>query len=68
MVTVDPRDDVFLRFLTESIRSTDSEWMLAAVTASTIAIHNGAHIVRVHEVEAVAQAARLADHLFELEG
>ena len=56
------------RFLTESIRSTDSEWMLAAVTASTIAIHNGAHIVRVHEVEAVAQAARLADHLFELEG
>jgi len=56
------------RFLTESIRATDSEWMLAAVTASTIAIHNGAHIVRVHEVEAVAQAAKLADHLFELEG
>jgi len=56
------------RFMTESVRSTDSEWTLAAVSASTIAILGGAHIVRVHEVGAVAQAAKVADQVFELEG
>ncbi len=55
------------RFMTDTVRSTDSEWTLAAVTVSTIAILAGAHIVRVHEVEAVAQAVRVADHLFEPE-
>jgi dihydropteroate synthase len=55
------------RFMTETVRSTDSEWTLAAVAVATIAIVAGAHIVRVHEVEAVAQAARVADQLFKLE-
>ena len=55
------------RFMTESVRATDSEWSLAAVAASTIAIYGGAHILRVHEVEAVAQAAKLTDRVFELD-
>ena len=55
------------RFMTESVRASDTEWTLAAVALSTIAIYGGAHIVRVHEVEAVAQAAKAADRVFELE-
>ena len=55
------------RFMTESVRASDAEWTLAAVALSTIAIYGGAHIVRVHEVEAVAQAAKAADRVFELE-
>ena len=55
------------RFMTESVRACDEEWTLAAVALSTIAIYGGAHIVRVHEVEAVAQAAKAADRVFELE-
>ncbi|MDA1316034.1 MAG: dihydropteroate synthase [Acidobacteria bacterium] len=54
------------RFMIESVKSPDSEWTLAAVAVATIAIVNGAHIVRVHEVEAVAQAARVADQMFGL--
>ena len=55
------------RFMTESVRASDAEWTLAAVALSTIAIYGGAHIVRVHEVQAVAQAAKAADRVFELE-
>lgn len=55
------------RFMTESVRASDAEWTLAAVALSTIAIYGGAHIVRVHEVKAVAQAAKAADRVFELE-
>jgi len=55
------------RFMTESVRASNAEWTLAAVALSTIAIYGGAHIVRVHEVEAVAQAAKAADRVFELE-
>lgn len=55
------------RFMTESVRAGDAEWTLAAVALSTIAIYGGAHIVRVHEVDAVAQAAKAADRVFELE-
>ena len=55
------------RFMTESVRASDAEWTLAAVALSTIAIYGGAHIVRVHEVEAVAQAAKAVDRVFELE-
>lgn len=55
------------RFMTESVRASDAEWTLAAAALSTIAIYGGAHIVRVHEVEAVAQAAKAADRVFELE-
>lgn len=55
------------RFMTESVRASDAEWTLAAAALSTIAIYGGAHIVRVHEVEAVAQAAKVADRVFELE-
>ena len=55
------------RFMTDSVRATDPEWTLAAAAVSTIAIYGGAHIVRVHEVEAVAQAAKAADRVFELE-
>jgi dihydropteroate synthase len=54
------------RFMIESVKSPDSEWTLAAVAVSTIAIVNGAHILRVHEVEAVAQAAKVADQMFGL--
>ncbi len=55
------------RFMTESVRASDAEWTLAAVALSTIAIYGGAHIIRVHEVQAVAQAAKAADRVFELE-
>ena len=55
------------RFMTESVRASNAEWTLAAVALSTIVIYGGAHIVRVHEVEAVAQAAKAADRVFELE-
>ena len=55
------------RFMTESVRASDAVWTLAAVALSTIAIYGGAHIVRVHEVQAVAQAAKAADRVFELE-
>lgn len=55
------------RFMTDSVRATESEWSLAAVAASTITIYGGAHILRVHEVEAVAQAAKFADRFFDLE-
>ena len=55
------------RFMTETVRASDGEWTLAAAALSTIAIYGGAHIVRVHEVEAVAQAAKAADRVFELE-
>lgn len=55
------------RFMTESVRASDAEWTLAAVALSTIAIYGGAHIIRVHEVQAVAHAAKAADRVFELE-
>ena len=55
------------RFMTGSVRATDREWTLAAAALSTIAIYGGAHIVRVHEVEAVSQAAKAVDRVFELE-
>ncbi|MCY4587466.1 MAG: dihydropteroate synthase [Bryobacterales bacterium] len=55
------------RFMTETVRASDAEWTLAAAALSTIAIYGGAHIVRVHEVEAVAQATKAADRVFELE-
>jgi dihydropteroate synthase len=55
-------------FLTETIRASEDNWLHAACAAATLAICGGAHILRVHEVAAIAQVARTTDHIYELDG
>ena len=55
-------------FLTGTVRAKPSDWVHAAAAAATLAILGGAHILRVHEVNAIAQVARTADHVYEVEG
>lgn len=55
-------------FLTDSIRAPESEWLFATAAAVTMAIGEGAHIVRVDEVSHMAQVAKAADRVFEAAG
>lgn len=52
-------------FLTESVRAPEAAWLFGAAAAVTVAICAGAHIVRVHEVEAMSQVRKVADRVFE---
>ena len=55
-------------FLTGSVRATESDRLYGAAAASTLAILGGAHILRVHEVAAIAQVARTTDQVYEIGG
>ncbi len=55
-------------FLTGTVRAKESDRLYGAAAASTLAILGGAHILRVHEVAAIAQVARTTDHVYEITG
>lgn len=50
-----------LPFLTDSVKASAKEWEMAAAVAVTAAVHGGAHLIRVREVEGLAAVARAAD-------
>lgn len=52
-------------FLTETVRASEHERSVAAVTALTAAVGGGAHIIRVERVEEMVLAARAADRYLE---
>jgi dihydropteroate synthase len=53
-------------FLAESVRAPESHWLFGATAAVTVAIYNGAHIVRVHDVEPIAHVVQVADRFHDL--
>ena len=55
-------------FLTGTVRAKESDRLYGAAAASTLAILGGAHILRVHEVAAIAQVARTTDQVYEITG
>ena len=55
-------------FLTGTVRAKESDRLYGAAAASTLAILGGTHILRVHEVAAIAQVARTTDHVYEITG
>ena len=55
-------------FLTGTVRAKESDWLYGAAAASTLAILGGAHILRVHEIAAIAQVARTTDQIYEIGG
>ena len=55
-------------FLTGTVRAKESDRLYGAAAASTLAILGGAHILRVHEVAAIAQVARTIDQVYEITG
>lgn len=54
-------------FLTETLRASEEAWLFGAAAAVTVGICAGAHIVRVHEVDAMALVAKVADRFQELQ-
>ena len=54
-------------FLTGTVRAKEADRLYGAAAASTLAIVGGAHILRVHEVGAIAQVARTTDQIYELD-
>ena len=54
------------RFLTESVRSSETEFRYAAAAATTAALMAGAHILRVDDVEEQRYVSKFVDRLFEV--
>ena len=53
------------RFLTESVRASDTERRYAETAALTTALLSGAHILRVRNIEETAFVAKFVDRLYE---
>lgn len=54
------------RFLTESVRSSETESRYAEAAATTMALLAGAHILRVDDVEEQGYVSKFVDRLFEV--
>lgn len=54
-------------FLTGSVRASDEAFLFGTAAAVTAAVCTGAHIVRVHDVEAITHVVKVADRFHELE-